>query len=78
LQPDLFYCRGSSSHLLFFLGNKFNITSLITIRRDMSEVILNLVPKKEKYKGVRTSAIQEIKLQNYLPEESFSPVPVKY
>jgi hypothetical protein len=36
----------------------------------MSEVILNFVPKKKKYKGVRTSAIEEIKLQNYLPEES--------
>jgi hypothetical protein len=33
---------------LFFLGAKFNITSLIFIGRDMSEVILNLVPRGEK------------------------------
>jgi hypothetical protein len=61
-----------------FFGAKFNITSLLSIRRDMSEVILNLVPSGKKNKGVRTSAIQEIKMQNYLPGESFSPVPVKY
>jgi hypothetical protein len=64
--------------LLFFLGTKFNITSLISTGREMSEVILNLVPRRKKNKGVRTSAIQEIKLQNYLPGESFSPMPVKY
>jgi hypothetical protein len=44
---------------------------------DMSEVILNMVPRV-KNKRVRTSAIQKIKLQNYLPGESFSSVPVKY
>jgi hypothetical protein len=35
----------------------------------MSEVILNLVPRKKK-KGIRTSAKQEIMLQNYLQGES--------
>jgi hypothetical protein len=30
---------------------------------DISEVILNLVPRKKG--GVRTSAVQEIRLQNY-------------
>jgi hypothetical protein len=28
--------------------------------------------------GVRTFAVKEIRLQNYLSGESFSPVPVKY
>jgi hypothetical protein len=51
LQPTLFYCRGSSSPLIFLLGTKFNITSLINIRREMSEVILNFVPKKKKIQG---------------------------
>jgi hypothetical protein len=31
----------------FFLGTKFNITSLISLPVDMSEVILNLVPRKK-------------------------------
>jgi hypothetical protein len=49
-------------------------------RRNMSEVISNVVPRKTKIKnnGVRTSAVQKIRLQIYLPGESFSPVPVKY
>jgi hypothetical protein len=33
---------------------------------DMSEVILNSVKKKKQCNGVRTSAVQEIMLQNYL------------
>jgi hypothetical protein len=33
---------------------------------------------EKKLKGVRTSAVQEIRLQNYLSGESFSPMPVKY
>jgi hypothetical protein len=37
---------------------------------DMSEIILNPVPKKKKKiknnNGVRTSAVQESRLQNYL------------
>jgi hypothetical protein len=32
----------------FFLGTKFNITSLISLPMDMSEVILNFVPRKKK------------------------------
>jgi hypothetical protein len=32
----------------------------------MSELILNLVPKEKTHNGVRTSAVQEIWLQNYL------------
>jgi hypothetical protein len=44
----------------------------------MSEVALISVPGGKKLKGVRTSAVQEIRLQNYLSGESFSPVPVKY
>jgi hypothetical protein len=39
---------------------------------------MKLGSKGKKKKGTGTSAIQEIKLQNYLPGESFSPVPVKY
>jgi hypothetical protein len=44
----------------------------------MSEVILNLVPKEKTHNGVRTPAVQEIRLQKYLTGESFSAVPVKY
>jgi hypothetical protein len=44
----------------------------------MSEVALKSVPRKKKHKGVRTSAVQEIRLQNHLSGESFSLVPVKY
>jgi hypothetical protein len=32
---------------------------------EMSEVILHLVPRKKKHNGVRTSAVLEIRLQNY-------------
>jgi hypothetical protein len=40
LQLDLLYCRGSYSLVFFFpLGTKFNITSVITLSMDMSEVI---------------------------------------
>jgi hypothetical protein len=42
----------------------FNITSLISLLMGMSEVILNLVPRKKK-RGGRTSAAEEIRLQNY-------------
>jgi hypothetical protein len=42
------------------------LCSLISLPKDMSEVILNLVPSKKKKNGVRTSAAQEIWLQNYL------------
>jgi hypothetical protein len=42
----------------------------------VSEVTLKSVPRK-KLKRVRTSAVQEIRLQNDLSGESFSPVPVK-
>jgi hypothetical protein len=31
----------------------------------MSEVILNLVPRKKKKRAVRTSAVEKIRLQNY-------------
>jgi hypothetical protein len=41
------------------------LCSPISLPKDMSEVILNLVPSKKK-NGVRTSAAQEIWLQNYL------------
>jgi hypothetical protein len=44
----------------------------------MSEVILNLVPKEKTHYGVRNSAVQEIRFQNYLTGVSFSAVPVKY
>jgi hypothetical protein len=44
----------------------------------MSEVILNLVPKEKIHNGVRTSAVQEVWLQNYLSGEIFSAGPVKY
>jgi hypothetical protein len=45
----------------------------------MSEVALKSVPRwKKKIKGVRTSVVQEIRLQSYLPGETFSPVPVKH
>jgi hypothetical protein len=44
----------------------------------MSEAILNLVPKEKTHNGVRTSAVQEIWLQNYLSGESFSAVSLKY
>jgi hypothetical protein len=44
----------------------------------MSEVALKSVPRRKKIKGVRTSVVQEIRLQSYLPGESFSPVPVKH
>jgi Na+-transporting methylmalonyl-CoA/oxaloacetate decarboxylase gamma subunit len=60
------------------VGFLFIITSLISFRRDMSEVIINVVPKEKTHNGVRTSAVQEIWLQNYLSGESFSSVPVKY
>jgi hypothetical protein len=63
---------------LFVLGTTYNIPSLISFGKDMRDVILKLVPRGGKKKGVRTSSIQEIKLQNYLPGESFLPVPVKY
>jgi hypothetical protein len=63
---------------LFFFLEPSSISLHLYPTGGMSEVILNLVPKKKKYKGVRTSAIQQIKLQNYLPEENFSPVRVKY
>jgi hypothetical protein len=42
------------------------LCSQISLPKDMSEVILNLVPSKKKNNGVRTSAAQEIWLQNYL------------
>jgi hypothetical protein len=32
---------------------------------DMSEMILNLVPRKRKHNGLRTSAVKEMRLQNY-------------
>jgi hypothetical protein len=42
-------------------------------------VSLKSVPRrKKKIKGVRNSAVQEIRLQSYLAEESFSPAPVKH
>jgi hypothetical protein len=44
----------------------------------MSEAILNLFPKEKTLNGVRTSAVQDIWLQNYLSGERFSAVPVKY
>jgi hypothetical protein len=34
-----------------FLGSKFNVTSLISLLMDMSEVILNLVPRRKKRRG---------------------------
>jgi hypothetical protein len=49
---------------IFFFGTKFNITSLISFLMGMSEVLLNLVPRKKK-RGGRTSAVKEIRLQNY-------------
>jgi hypothetical protein len=39
--------------------------SLISLPKDMSEVILNPVPSKKKHNGVRISAAQEIWVQNY-------------
>jgi hypothetical protein len=44
----------------------------------MIEFTLKSVPIGEKLKGARTSAVQEIGVQNYLSGESFSPMPVKY
>jgi hypothetical protein len=41
------------------------LCSLISVPKDMREVILNLVPSKKK-NGLRTSAAQGIWLQNYL------------
>jgi hypothetical protein len=43
----------------------------------VSEVTLKSLQRK-KLERVRTSAVQEIRLQNYLSGESFSPVPVNY
>jgi hypothetical protein len=62
-------------------SNQISLLQMFLLRcvfwKDMSEVILNLVPKKKNHNGVRTSAAQEIWLQNYLWGESFTPVPVK-
>jgi hypothetical protein len=41
------------------------------------EVISNSVPKQKTHNGIRTFAVQEIRLQHYLLGENFSPVPVK-
>jgi hypothetical protein len=63
---------------VFCFQTEFNITSLKSIWRGMSEVISNSVWKQKPHNGVRTFAVQEIiRLQHYLLGESFAPVPVK-
>jgi hypothetical protein len=43
------------------LGTDFNVSSLISLPMDMSEVIINSVAR-QKENGVRTSAAHEIRL----------------
>jgi hypothetical protein len=53
--------------VLFSFGTRFYITLLISLPKDISEIIWNPVPKKKKkQRGVRTSAVEEIRLQTYL------------
>jgi hypothetical protein len=47
-------------HYVLFFGNGFSITSLISFRRDMSAVIMNLVPKEETHNRGRICAVLEI------------------
>jgi hypothetical protein len=42
------------------------------------ELGCDIEPGSKKHNGVRISEVKEIKLQNYLSGESFSPVPVKF
>jgi hypothetical protein len=69
--PVAFMLKG-----LIYGRTGFNIISLISIGKDTSEVILNLVPRRKKFSVAGTSAVQEIGLQNYLVGKSFSAVPV--
>jgi hypothetical protein len=62
----------------FFFFDWVEYRFLISIGRNMSEVILNSVSRKKIHNGVETSAVQEIRLQNFLSGESLSPVPVKH
>jgi hypothetical protein len=59
---NLITCAAEVLTPLCFFGTNINITSLVSLLKDMSEVILNPAKKR----GLRTSAVQEILLQNCL------------
>jgi hypothetical protein len=60
------YCRGSYSFEIFFpLGTDFNATSLISLPMDISGEETQFQNKKT-HNGVRTSAVYEIRLQNFV------------